>query len=80
MKQYKIEITIEAEQVTKEQIEGVTNYVFNGFTEVPFYISSSIGSSYLVRNPCNLNQEPINVPSVNVYELIHPESEDHINV
>ena len=76
MKQYKIEITIEAERVTKEQVTGITNYVFNGFTEVPFYVPKISGSSSLTRNPCNLNREPINVPSVNVYQLIQPESED----
>ena len=76
MKKYKIEITIEAEQVTEEQIVGISNYVFNGFTEVPFYIPKVRGSSYLTKNPCNLNKEAINVPSVNVYELVNLKKED----
>ena len=74
MKKYKIEISVEAEQITVEQVDKVSRFVFNGFTEIPFYVSKVGG--YLTKNPENPNVNPINIPEVQIYKLIKPELEE----
>ena len=67
VKKLKIEIVIEANEITDEQLEKVSEFVFNGFTDIPYY--KKVGKSFK-KNFDNPNIEPIKIPSVKVYKEI----------
>jgi len=59
MKKYTVTMNLEAEQITEEQINKLSKYITNGFTEVPFFIPLNEVSHQVKKNPDNSNESEI---------------------